>query len=160
MYRHYAALDTLKDGQVIELSYRTVDGPHVSWVLHREVVFRRDEQGRPSELLGVTNDVTSLVEAHESLQAHRPPRRNWRAVFDRLESSWRRLFGTDRGTDNDDDDEDDENDDDRSEDKLPAAVESSAATSVAADARVGIDGPHFDDAVGPRRLSSSPLSRS
>lgn len=69
VYRHYAALDTLKDGQVVELSYRTVDGPHVSWVLHREVVFRRDEQGRPSELLGVTNDVTSLVEAHESLQA-------------------------------------------------------------------------------------------
>ncbi|MBX7102085.1 MAG: GGDEF domain-containing protein [Myxococcaceae bacterium] len=67
--RHYASLDSLADGRVVELSYRTETAGQVTWVLSREVVFRRDAEGRPSQLLGVTNDVTSLVEVHESLQA-------------------------------------------------------------------------------------------
>lgn len=77
LYRYLDQLDVLEQGP-IELSYRVRDvAGHWHWFLAKEALFDRDEQGRVSQVLGITTDVTQLkatelrLEESEELLAER-----------------------------------------------------------------------------------------
>jgi PAS domain S-box-containing protein len=63
-----AASAELKDGQVLQLRYR---GKHADggwrWLSRRITPFRRNEQGRVVEVLGVVRDITDVIAAEERL---------------------------------------------------------------------------------------------
>jgi diguanylate cyclase (GGDEF)-like protein/PAS domain S-box-containing protein len=61
---HFSAFETLEDGHAIELSYRARDASGVYRNYRsRETIFTRAPDGRPTQILGVSTDVTALIEA-------------------------------------------------------------------------------------------------
>ena len=66
MHDRLARFAPLADGQVSESEFRMrhVDGSW-RWLRARELVFRRDEEGRPSTILGAAEDVTDRKYAEE-----------------------------------------------------------------------------------------------
>ncbi len=65
-----AAARLLADGEVLALRFRMVDRHGLyHWFARRVTPFRRDADGRITELLGVVRDVTGIVEAEERLAA-------------------------------------------------------------------------------------------
>ncbi|AKF07237.1 PAS domain-containing protein [Sandaracinus amylolyticus] len=62
-------IPTMRDGEALEESYRMrhADGSY-RWLDVRSVVFTRDEEGRPAELLGVARDVTIERARDEALR--------------------------------------------------------------------------------------------
>lgn len=67
---HLAHLRALADGELAEWEYRM---QHKSgkwcWLNSREIVFERDEQGRPLVILGTRQDITARKEAEVALRA-------------------------------------------------------------------------------------------
>jgi PAS domain S-box-containing protein len=61
-----ARFDGLADGQVLEMEYRArhAEGSW-RWLRGRVLVFRRDANGRPTEVLGAAEDVTESKQAEE-----------------------------------------------------------------------------------------------
>ncbi|MCS7070142.1 MAG: ATP-binding protein, partial [Anaerolinea sp.] len=55
------------DGDIIESLYRMrhADGSW-RWVNLRDIIFQRDEQGRPTQILGIAQDVTEHIKAQEA----------------------------------------------------------------------------------------------
>ncbi len=64
-----ARFDAIADGQVTEIEFRTrhADGSW-RWLQAREVVFRRDEAGRPTQVLGAAVDVTERKQAEDKFR--------------------------------------------------------------------------------------------
>jgi PAS domain S-box-containing protein len=67
---HIAGLMDLRDGEAAEYEYRfrRSDGAWV-WLLSRDMVFRRDADGRPTQIIGAALDVTSLKDTQEALRS-------------------------------------------------------------------------------------------
>ncbi|MEO3936931.1 PAS domain S-box protein [Dermatophilaceae bacterium Soc4.6] len=90
----------LADGQVVSMRYRAMaaDGGY-RWLSRRATPFRRDDEGRITQLLAIARDVTDLVEVEERLTKaalHDPltglPNRT--LLTDRLELALRRSART------------------------------------------------------------------
>ncbi|HYO33872.1 MAG TPA: EAL domain-containing protein, partial [Nocardioidaceae bacterium] len=63
-----AAVGDLSDGQVLQVRYRSRDAESGHrWLSRRITPFRRDEDGRPVEILSVVRDVSDIVAAEETL---------------------------------------------------------------------------------------------
>jgi PAS domain S-box-containing protein len=58
-----------KDGEVLELEYRMMhfDGKY-RWLVGRDSVFARDENGKPTQILGVAHDITQRKNTEEELK--------------------------------------------------------------------------------------------
>jgi PAS domain S-box-containing protein len=70
MIKHIEEMKTAKDGEVREINYRLMhaDGSF-HWFVDRNVVFRRDEKGIPTEKMGITHDIDSRVNADEKIHS-------------------------------------------------------------------------------------------
>ena len=52
---------SMKDGEVVEFTTRVKDKDgNWRWLLSKEVVFKRDKDGAPSQILGASQDVSAL----------------------------------------------------------------------------------------------------
>lgn len=61
------ALQEAEDGEVQELLFRLVDGNGVlHWVKTRRTVYRRGEDGKPTHVIGVSQDITEQVDLQGS----------------------------------------------------------------------------------------------
>jgi PAS domain S-box-containing protein len=69
---HHDAMRDAADGEVRELTYRckTSTGEW-HWLRSRDVPFKRGDDGRVTQIIGVASDVTGLRTAQTELQAHR-----------------------------------------------------------------------------------------
>lgn len=58
-----------KPGEIFEMEYRMLhaDGSY-RWLRAREIVFKRDKDGKPQQILGVVNDITERKVAEQELQ--------------------------------------------------------------------------------------------
>ncbi len=67
---HYLSLGTAADGQVIEQEcrMRTGDG-YERWFASRDLVFARDDRGRPSQILSIAQDITASKRTEQALAA-------------------------------------------------------------------------------------------
>jgi PAS domain S-box-containing protein len=70
MIEHVAGMKTAKDGEVREIKYRLIaaDGT-IHWFIDRNVVFRRDQNGIPTEKMGISHDIDSRVNADEKIHS-------------------------------------------------------------------------------------------
>ncbi|MES2389973.1 MAG: PAS domain-containing protein [Bacteroidota bacterium] len=76
---HMADVLKLKDEQVYEFEFRVLDASgELRWLSCREVVFARDEQGLPSQILGGAFDITALKQTQEQLDASK---KQFEAIF-------------------------------------------------------------------------------
>ncbi len=68
-YSHFETLREAPDGSVLEIEYRMKhrDGQW-RWVASREMVFMRDGDGWPLQILGVAQEITERKQAEEDLQ--------------------------------------------------------------------------------------------
>ncbi|MCE7984970.1 MAG: PAS domain S-box protein [Caldilinea sp. CFX5] len=67
---HLTHLDALADGEMADWEYRMQHkGGEWRWLNSREIVFARDEQGRPTVILGALQDITARKEAEMALRA-------------------------------------------------------------------------------------------
>ena len=67
---HLTHLDALADGEMADWEYRMQHkGGEWRWFSSREIVFERDEQGRPAVILGALQDSTARKEAEVALRA-------------------------------------------------------------------------------------------
>jgi PAS domain S-box-containing protein len=66
---HERSLHGAIDGQVVTFDYRMMhkDGRY-RWLSSRELVFRRDESGRPKQVVGAARDVTEIKNALRELE--------------------------------------------------------------------------------------------
>jgi len=65
-YRH---LETLKDGDVIEDEYRLLHkSGQYRWLYSRSAIFLRDDNRRPTQLIGAALDITERIQAEEALK--------------------------------------------------------------------------------------------
>ncbi len=66
--RHQERLMQAKDGEIIESEnrIRLPDGTY-SWLNFRDVVFKRDEEGKPSQFLGSMQDITERKKVEQAL---------------------------------------------------------------------------------------------
>ncbi len=67
--QHHASLDGLRDGETAVIEYRLKhkDGSY-RWLFSRDLVYRRDEAGRPWQTMGVANDITERKDIEEALR--------------------------------------------------------------------------------------------
>ncbi len=67
--RHHEALGDLRDGEtaVIEYRVRHKDGGW-RWLFSRDLIYRRDDAGRPWQSMGVANDITERKDIEEALR--------------------------------------------------------------------------------------------
>jgi PAS domain S-box-containing protein len=67
---HLTHLNALADGEMADWEYRMQHkGGEWRWFSSREIVFERDEQGRPAVILGALQDSTARKEAEVALRA-------------------------------------------------------------------------------------------
>src|SRR5215468_11342829 len=66
---HFETLRDAPDGSILEVEYRMKhrDGQW-RWVAGREMIFMRDEDGWPVQILGVAQEITERKQAEEDLQ--------------------------------------------------------------------------------------------
>jgi diguanylate cyclase (GGDEF)-like protein/PAS domain S-box-containing protein len=66
---HFAALLQAASGEIlsIELRYRHANGDW-RWFEQRNAVFRRDAEGRPTEILGISTDITERLAIQQALE--------------------------------------------------------------------------------------------
>lgn len=63
-------LATMSDGEVVENEYRFRHRQgHWRWLLCRETVFQRDDEGNPAQIFGTATDITKLKRAEANLHA-------------------------------------------------------------------------------------------
>lgn len=56
---HYARIDRAADGEILELEFRAQLGDQGErWFLSRDMIFARNNAGRPSQILSISQDVT------------------------------------------------------------------------------------------------------
>jgi PAS domain S-box-containing protein len=68
MLDHIDGIKTAADGEVREIQYRMLHADaSTHWFVDRNVVFRRDEKGVPTEKMGITHDIDSRVTADEKI---------------------------------------------------------------------------------------------
>jgi PAS domain S-box-containing protein len=69
LYEHVQQIDTLQDGQTIEIEYRlhTKNGEW-RWLYSRDIIFKRDENGKPIQTIGTALDITERKNAAAALQ--------------------------------------------------------------------------------------------
>jgi diguanylate cyclase (GGDEF)-like protein/PAS domain S-box-containing protein len=67
-----------KGSDVIETEYRMkhADGQW-RWLISRDIVFTRDADGNPQQILGTAQDITTRKQAEEALQAANQQLKNW-----------------------------------------------------------------------------------
>jgi PAS domain S-box-containing protein len=67
--QHHASLEGLDDGEtaVIEYRLRHKDGSY-RWLFSRDLIYQRDEAGRPWQTMGVANDITERKNIEEALR--------------------------------------------------------------------------------------------
>jgi PAS domain S-box-containing protein len=65
---HFEKVKNLKDGEILKIEYRvkTMKGNWI-WVRTRDAVFRRTAEGIPSQLIGISQDITEIKQAEEQL---------------------------------------------------------------------------------------------
>ncbi len=69
---HHDAMRDAADGEIREITYRCKTSAGTwHWLRSRDVAFKRGDDGRVSQIIGVATDVTGLRTAQEELQAHR-----------------------------------------------------------------------------------------
>jgi PAS domain S-box-containing protein len=67
---HRQQLFTAADGEVLTIEYRVSDDDgHERWLFGRDTIFQRDAQGRPTQMLGIAQDITARKEAELALMA-------------------------------------------------------------------------------------------
>ncbi len=67
--KHQVRLMQAKDGEIIESENRIrVPGGSYRWFNFRDVVFKRDEEGKPSQFLGAMQDTTERKQSEEALR--------------------------------------------------------------------------------------------
>lgn len=67
--QHLHDLQSMREGQVLEIEYRFITQKQESrWLKTRETVFSRREDGLPAEIIGVIQDITASKLAQEKLQ--------------------------------------------------------------------------------------------
>ncbi|HVF94463.1 MAG TPA: PAS domain-containing protein, partial [Sphingomonas sp.] len=83
---HLALIATLEDGQSAEVRYRLKrpDGEWV-WLHSQDMVFRRDADGRPRQIIGAAIDVTQQEAATAAL---RQSEERYRALFEAMEQGF------------------------------------------------------------------------
>ncbi|MFM7407980.1 MAG: PAS domain S-box protein [Cuspidothrix sp.] len=66
----YEKYNTVQDGEILEFEYRT---QHASgqwrWLYSRDLVFKRDENGKVKQIIGTAEDITDRKEAEAALKA-------------------------------------------------------------------------------------------
>ncbi len=66
--QHFEEMKQAAEGEVIEIKYRMVDAHgKLRWFMDRDTIFKRDENGKGSEKLGFSHEITQQVEAEEKL---------------------------------------------------------------------------------------------
>ncbi len=69
MEQHLQNLQALKEGEVAELEYQFMSRHQKwRWLKSRETVFSRNESGKPTEIIGVIQDITASKQAEARLQ--------------------------------------------------------------------------------------------
>jgi PAS domain S-box-containing protein len=69
---HWAQLQTLQDHETVEFEYRMrrADGDW-RWLQAREVIFQRQANGEPEQILGIAQDITAQKQMAEIVRKHR-----------------------------------------------------------------------------------------
>jgi PAS domain S-box-containing protein len=66
---HIAELLAAKNGEVKELTFRLLDAnQHPTWVRTRRTVYKRDEDGHPTHVISVSQDISKEIELQEIRQ--------------------------------------------------------------------------------------------
>ena len=69
MREHLKELETLKDGEAYQYEQRLLNiKGEWRWMFTRETIFLRDENGKPSQILGVAVDITKRKKTEEQLK--------------------------------------------------------------------------------------------
>lgn len=67
--KHIAQLMLTPDNTLVEFQYRMRQANgQWSWVMSREVIFKRDEHDRPTQILGIASDVTPWVLTEQAIR--------------------------------------------------------------------------------------------
>ncbi|PZO40533.1 MAG: hypothetical protein DCF19_11565 [Pseudanabaena frigida] len=69
MPNYYQQIELAQDGDIFEIEYRMrhVDGEY-RWLISRDSIFSRDEQGQPKQTIGTAQDITDRKKAELKLQ--------------------------------------------------------------------------------------------
>ena len=77
-YDYNKKLNTLRDGEVLEIEYRVKDKQNQwRWICSSSTVFSRNEKGEVLEILGTATDVTARKKAEDNLHKMNTRLRRW-----------------------------------------------------------------------------------
>jgi diguanylate cyclase (GGDEF)-like protein/PAS domain S-box-containing protein len=75
---HFQQRILLKEEEILEMEYRLKDAhDHWRWFISRDMVFSRNGEGLPNQILGTATDITSRKRAEEELQQANVTLKGW-----------------------------------------------------------------------------------